>query len=134
MTETLNRTISPFRYDIVGSYLRPSWLKEAREQFKNGQITKEELTEVEDRAIIELIQQQEAAGLKAVTDGEFRRSWWHLDFFWGFNGIEKVNALGYQFANQHTRAETARLTESISGENHPFVEHYKFTREHTSGS
>lgn len=132
MTETLNRVISPFRYDIVGSYLRPSELKKAREQFKQGQLTRQELTEVEDRAIIELIQQQEAAGLKAVTDGEFRRSWWHLDFFWGFNGIDKVNALGYKFANQYTRAETARVSGTISGEGHPFVEHYKFTRKHTS--
>lgn len=132
MTTTIKRTTSPFRYDIVGSYLRPEALKEARKQFQNNEITVEELTKVEDQAIIELIKQQEAAGLKAVTDGEFRRSWWHLDFFWGFNGIEKVEELGYQFANQNTRAETARLNGGITGDNHPFVAHYNFTRQHTS--
>ena len=132
MTTTVKRPTSPFRYDIVGSYLRPETLKEARKKFQNGEISAEELSEVEDQAIIELIKQQEAAGLKAVTDGEFRRSWWHLDFFWGLNGIEKVDELGYQFADQKTRAETARVTGEITGTKHPFVEDYKFTRQHTA--
>lgn len=135
MTEKIKtkaRTTSPFRYDIVGSYLRPKTLKEARAAFQNNQITAEELRAVEDREIIDLIKKQEAAGLKAVTDGEFRRSWWHLDFFWGFNGISKFEEGGYQFADEHTRAETAKVTGLISGEKHPFVEDFKFTREHTS--
>ncbi len=83
MTEFTTRTTSPFRYDIVGSFLRPQELKEARAKFANGEITQADLTAVEDKAIINLIKQEEAAGLKAVTDGEFRRSYWHLDFFWG---------------------------------------------------
>ena len=63
MTTTIKRTTSPFRYDIVGSYLRPEALKEARKQFQNNEITVEELTKVEDQAIIELIKQQEAGGI-----------------------------------------------------------------------
>lgn len=132
MTTLTKRTRSPFRYDVVGSYLRPAELKDARAQFSDGEITKEDLKAVEDKVILELIQKQEAVGLKAVTDGEFRRSWWHLDFFWGLNGVEKVEDGGYQFHGEYTRAETARLSGPISGENHPFVEEFKFVRNHVS--
>ena len=135
MTEFTTRTTSPFRYDIVGSFLRPQELKEARAKFANGEITQADLTAVEDKAIINLIKQEEAAGLKAVTDGEFRRSWWHLDFFWGLNGVKKATLKeGYKFADEETRPETAQITGKVSGENHPFVEHFKFTQAHTSDS
>ena len=76
MTEFTKRTTSPFRFDIVGSFLRPKELKEARAKYQVGQITKAELTAIEDKTIIDLIKKEEAAGLHAVTDGEFRRSWW----------------------------------------------------------
>ena len=132
MTTITERTHSPFRYDVVGSFLRPDELKEARAKFANGEITQGELKVVEDKAIIDLIQKQEEAGLKAITDGEFRRSWWHLDFFWGLNGVEKVEEGGYQFHDEYTRAETARLSGKISGENHPFVEDFKFVNANIS--
>jgi len=129
----MTKTHSPFRYDVVGSFLRPDYLLKAREDFKNNEITKEELKDTEDRAIIELINRQEEIGLKAVTDGEFRRSWWHLDFFWGLHGIKKEAASeGYSFNGVETRAEAAVVTGKISGENHPFIDHFKFTRKHTS--
>ena len=67
-----NRTTSPFRYDIVGSFLRPAELKAAREKFANKEITKDELKAVEDKAIKELVEKESKAGLHAVTDGEFR--------------------------------------------------------------
>lgn len=127
------RTTSPFSYDIVGSFLRPDKLKEARTAFEAGEITQAELTKVEDEAIIDLINKQEKIGLKAVTDGEFRRSWWHLDFFWGLQGVEFfVPEHGYFFHGEETRPGTVIVTGKISGENHPFVEHFKFTRAHTS--
>lgn len=132
MTTLTERTHSPYRYDVVGSYLRPEELKEARLKFSEGSITQDELKAVEDKAIIDLIKKQEEVGVKAITDGEFRRSWWHLDFFWGLNGVEKVNDGGYQFHGEYTRAETARLTGPVSGENHPFVEDFKFVRDHAS--
>lgn len=127
------RTTSPFRYDVVGSFLRPSSLKRARDQFANHEINAVELKQVEDQSIIELLRREENAGLHAVTDGEFRRSWWHLDFFWGLQGVEKV-ALdsGYSFHDEETRAESARLTGLLSGANHPFVDHFKFTLKHAS--
>lgn len=127
------RTTSPFSYDIVGSFLRPDKLKAARTAFEADEITQAELTKVEDEAIIDLINKQEAAGLKAVTDGEFRRSWWHLDFFWGLQGVEfTIPEHGYFFHGEETRPGTVIVTGKISGEHHPFVEHFKFTRAHTS--
>ena len=106
MTEFTKRTTSPFRFDIVGSFLRPKELKEARAKYQVGQITKAELTAIEDKTIIDLIKKEEAAGLHAVTDGEFRRSWWHLDFIWGLEGIEQSTSnAGYEFHDETTRAE-----------------------------
>lgn len=126
-----NRTTSPFRFDVVGSFLRPAALKAARKQYAAGNIAAADLKQVEDQSIIELIKKEEAAGLQSITDGEFRRSWWHLDFFWGLNGVEKT-ALdqGYIFNDEETRAETARLSGKITGTNHPFVDHFKFLRAH----
>ena len=79
---------SPFRYDFVGSFLRPQALKNARAQFKAGEIDRAALTEVENAQIKLLIEKQKRAGFHAITDGEFRRSYWHLDFMWGFQGID----------------------------------------------
>lgn len=116
MADTKLKQQSPYRYDIVGSFLRPEALKQAREDFEQGNISAEELKEVEDQAIIDLIKKQEEVGLNAVTDGEFRRSWWHLDFFWGLNGVTKAASdKGYQFKDKETRAETARLTGKLGG-------------------
>ena len=133
MTEFTARTTSPFRFDIVGSFLRPQELKDARAKYAKGEISKPELTEVENHCIEDLIKKEEAAGLKAVTDGEFRRSWWHLDFFWGLGGVKKaILKEGYRFADEETRPETAQLTGKVTGENHPFVEYFKFVRDHVS--
>ena len=77
----------PFRADQVGSLLRPPELKAAREQFKNKQISLDQLKAAEDKAIRKVVQLQESAGLQAVTDGEFRRAFWHVDFLTGFDGI-----------------------------------------------
>src|SRR3974390_1686796 len=83
------RTKPPFRADHVGSLLRPPAIKEARAQFAAGKIDRAALREVEDREIERVIQKQEEVGLQSVTDGEFRRSWWHLDFLWGLDGVGK---------------------------------------------
>lgn len=78
----------PFRADHVGSLLRPQYLKEAREQVERGEITRDALRVIEDRAIREVVKLQEDAGLQSITDGEFRRAFWHVDFLSGFDGIE----------------------------------------------
>ena len=122
-----SETNAPFRCDIVGSFLRPDVLKQARADFEAGTIDAAQLKTVEDIAIRDLVAKQKAAGLKVITDGEFRRSYWHLDFMWGFHGIERrTSREGYQFHDEETTADTAVVTGPITGENHPFVEHFKF--------
>ena len=118
-----------FRCDIVGSFLRPDVLKQARADFNAGVIDAAQLKTVEDVAIRDLVAKQKAAGLKVVTDGEFRRSYWHLDFMWGFHGIERrTSREGYRFHDEKTTADTAVVVGPISGENHPFVDHFKFVQ------
>lgn len=120
---------APFRADVVGSFLRPDVLKQARADFAAGVIDEAALRAVEDEAIRDLVAKQKAAGLHVITDGEFRRSYWHLDFMWGLQGIERrTSRTGYQFHDEETTADTAVVTGKISGENHPFVEHFKFVK------
>lgn len=127
--QATHRTTAPFRYDFVGSFLRPEELKDARQSFETGEISSAALQAVEDKTIQSLIEKQKELGLKSITDGEFRRSWWHLDFMWGLAGVEKVVVdHGYNFNGVETRAESARLTGKLSGDNHPFIAHFKFVK------
>ncbi len=113
----------------MGSFLRPKAIKAARASFEQGKLSAHELKKVEDEKIVKLIEKQKEVGLKAVTDGEFRRSWWHLDFMWGLEGVEKKNsARGYQFHSIATRAETAALVGKIRFGDHPFLAHYEFLK------
>ena len=126
----MSQLSAPHRADIVGSFLRPARLHEARARFAAGEINAAALREVEDECITALIERQLAAGLQVITDGEFRRSYWHLDFTWGFQGVEHIELEhGYQFHETETTCGSCRLTGKISGENHPFVEHFKFVKQ-----
>ena len=130
MGKFTERTTAPFRYDIVGSFLRPQKLKEARAAFEKGELSQEQLTAVEDEAILDLVKKEKAAGLKSVTDGEFRRSYWHLDFMWGFEGIEHVHLEnGYFFHDEETRNDSARVSGKIRFAGHPFLAHFKFLKD-----
>lgn len=121
---------APFRADIVGSFLRPQEIKEARAAYEGGSINKEELRAVEDKSIATLISKQKKAGLKVITDGEFRRSYWHLDFMWGLNGVEHIELdRGYQFHGEETTKGSCAITGKITGEGHPFIEHFKFVKQ-----
>ncbi|MCO8287536.1 methionine synthase, partial [Tetragenococcus halophilus] len=75
------------KYDVVGSFLRPEEIKIARANYFNDEISLEELRQVEDQAIANLVDRQVSHGLKFVTDGEFRRRWWHLDWLKEFDGF-----------------------------------------------
>lgn len=116
--------------DLVGSFLRPEKLKKARADYEAGTIDVDELTQVEDEAILYVIAKQKELGFKAISDGEFRRSYWHLDFFWGFDGVEHVHmGQGYMFHGEETRDDSARLSGKISfSEHHPFLAHYAFLK------
>ena len=89
---------TPFRYDYVGSFLRPESVKEAKKQFEEGKISKDQLDTVINDAIRDVVAKQKAAGYHVITDGEFRRTYWHLDFMWGFEGVaHKQNGSGVPF-------------------------------------
>jgi 5-methyltetrahydropteroyltriglutamate--homocysteine methyltransferase len=130
----MKRTKPPFRADHVGSLLRPAVLHEARRKRAKGEITADELKAIEDREIERVIHKQEEVGLQAITDGEFRRSWWHLDFLWGLDGAEKhVMDTGIAFAGVTTRNEGVKVTGKLGMAGpHPMVEHFKFVKAHTS--
>ncbi|HEY9574774.1 MAG TPA: 5-methyltetrahydropteroyltriglutamate--homocysteine S-methyltransferase [Lachnospiraceae bacterium] len=121
---------APFRGDIVGSFLRPKELKEARAKFAKGEISQEILSELEDRLITELIQKQKEVGLSVITDGEFRRSSWHLDFMWAFEGVghEKTKT-GIPFHGEAALIDDTFLTGKLGVGEHPFVEHFKFVKQ-----
>lgn len=126
---------TPFRYDAVGSFLRPEFLKAARADFAAGKIDRATLTRVEDDAIKTLIFKQVAAGYLAVTDGEFRRSYWHLDFFWGLNGAEHAQGgSGNAFHEWLTKPDSVQLVGKLDGHNHPFIEHFKFMQQNIPAS
>jgi 5-methyltetrahydropteroyltriglutamate--homocysteine methyltransferase len=131
MMDTLKRP--PFRADHVGSLLRPAALHEARAKRAKGEIDAAELKAIEDREIERVIRKQEEAGLQSITDGEFRRSWWHLDFLWGLDGAEKhVMDAGIAFKGLATRNEGVQVTGRLGMAGpHPMVEHYKFVAAHT---
>ena len=129
----MKRTKPPFRADHVGSLLRPKALHDARAKRAKGEITAEQLKEIEDREIERVIKKQEEVGLQSVTDGEFRRSWWHLDFLWGLDGAEKhIMDAGVQFSGMKTRNEGVKVTGKLDMKApHPMVEHFKFLAAHT---
>lgn len=128
------RVTAPFRADIVGSFLRPEQLKQARARFEAGEITAQQLAETEDTCIRALVEKEISAGLQSVTDGEFRRSYWHLDFMWGFEGIKHVvHEHGYFFHAEETRADSAQVCGKISFKDHPFLRHFRFLKETVNG-
>jgi len=126
------RTQPPFRADHVGSILRTAPLKEARAKREKGEITAAQLKEVEDREIEKVIKKQEEIGLKLATDGEFRRSWWHYDFFGMLDGVEvREVQSGIQFQGVQTKAQAPHVVGKLGFSKHPMLEHFRFLKAHT---
>ncbi len=106
----------PARYDHVGSFLRPAYLLEAREQKAKGQITPEQLRAVEDKAITEIVQFQQDVGLKAITDGEFRRTYFHIDFLEQLGGVvtDVPVAVTQPDGSVHLAPPVIRVTDKVT--------------------
>ncbi|MEN3754243.1 cobalamin-independent methionine synthase II family protein [Mangrovibacter yixingensis] len=125
----MQRPEAPFRAEIVGSFLRPDTIKQAREAFAAGNLSAEALRQCEDDAIRQVVEQQCACGLHVVTDGEFRRAWWHFDFFDGLQGVERFESdHGIQFNGVQTKAHGIRVTGKLGFGEHPMLEDFRYLK------
>ena len=116
-------------FDTVGSFLRPEKLKEARAAFERGEISFEAFDETKKKCIVELVEKEKKAGLYYITDGEFNRKFWHLDFFWGFEGIAHEKEGGaVQFNGVVADLEKTYLTGKIKAKEHPFIKDFAFVK------
>jgi len=128
----MKRTKPPFRADHVGSFLRPQAIHEGRAKHDKKEITDAQLKQIEDREIHDVIRKQEAVGLQLATDGEFRRSWWHFDFFGMLDGVEIYELdHGIQFRGVQTKPLSIRVVGKLGFSNHPMLEHFKFLKANT---
>lgn len=120
---------APFRAEVVGSFLRPDDIKVARQQFSRGELSAPQLRAIEDEAIRRVVEQQCACGLHVVTDGEFRRAWWHFDFFDGLQGVERYDSQqGIQFNGVQTKAHGVRVTGKLAFGDHPMLEDFCYLK------
>ena len=128
------RLTPPFRADHVGSLLRTAPLKEARAKRERGDIGAEELKAVEDDEIRKVIKRQEDIGLRAVTDGEFRRAFWNYDFLGGLDGVEAyLGERKIKFQGPNPKPMMLRVTGKLGTfSGHPMLDHFKFVAAHTT--
>ncbi len=119
-----------FHFDHVGSYLRPQELKEAREQFSEGKISQADLLAVQDKLVKDLVHHEVENGLQVVSDGEFGRSWWHLDFLWNLTGLESyLQKDSYKFHGAKTRTTNVRINGKIAeNPEHPFYRDFQYLK------
>lgn len=126
----MSKLQTPFRYDFVGSFLRPQALKDAKAAYRDGKITKEEFDKVVNEEITKVVEKQKELGFHAITDGEFRRTFWHLDFMWGFDGVAHENTgNGVKFDAELAVLDDTYLVGKIKAKAHPFVEYFKFLKQ-----
>ena len=126
----MSKLQSPFRYDYVGSFLRPQALKDAKAAFAEGKISEEELDNTINEEIRKVVAKQKELGFHVITDGEFRRTFWHLDFMWGFEGVEhKATGSGVQFNGELAVLDETYLVGKIRAKKHPFVEYFRFLKQ-----
>ncbi len=126
----MSKLQTPFRYDFVGSFLRPQALKDAKTSFKAGKISEAEYDKVVEEEIAKVVAKQKELGFHVITDGEFRRSFWHLDFMWGLEGVEhKETGNGVEFNGELAVLDDTYLVGKIKAKTHPFVEYFKFLKQ-----
>ncbi|HXJ01522.1 MAG TPA: 5-methyltetrahydropteroyltriglutamate--homocysteine S-methyltransferase [Micropepsaceae bacterium] len=129
------RLAPPFRADHVGSLLRTAAVKDARARREKGEIEVAKLKQIEDREIEKIVEKQREIGLQSATDGEFRRAWWHFDFYGKLQGVELRDvAAGIQFQGVQTKAQAPHIVGPLGfPTDHPMVEHFRFLKAHTRG-
>ena len=126
----MSKLQEPFRYDYVGSFLRTEELKKATTQYKESKITKEVYDNIVNEEIAKLVAKQKELGYHVITDGEFRRTYWHLDFMWGFEGVaHEQTGSGVQFDGELASLEDTYLVGKIKAKKHPFVEYFKYLKQ-----
>ncbi|SFQ32855.1 5-methyltetrahydropteroyltriglutamate--homocysteine S-methyltransferase [Salibacterium halotolerans] len=126
---SITSTKPPFRADHVGSLLRTEPIKDARERFENGDIDKQALRDIEDQEITKIVEKQKEAGIPAVTDGEFRRGWWHYDFLAELDGVEEYEAeSGIPFKGVETKARAIRIVGNIDFNEHSMIDDFRFLK------
>ena len=124
---------APFRADHVGSLLRPPELHEARARAARGEIDRAALRAVEDRSIRAAVALQESVGLQSVTDGEFRRDWWHIDFIRGFDGVEtSTQSFGVKFQGADEQPPLMKVTGRIRRTRPSMLDHFTFLKSATT--
>lgn len=123
------RTKPPFRADMVGSLLRSQRLKDAREKQAAGTLDASALARIEDEEIAKLVQKQEDVGLQAVTDGEYRRAFWHFDFLENLTGVRGIETEGIAFKGVATKGHGVRVVGKIDfPDNHPHLNHFRYLK------
>ncbi|MCR5772174.1 MAG: 5-methyltetrahydropteroyltriglutamate--homocysteine S-methyltransferase [Butyrivibrio sp.] len=126
----MSKVTTPCRYDFVGSFLRPQRLKDAKADFANGKISQTELDLIVNDEITKVVNKQKELGFHVITDGEFRRTFWHLDFMWGFEGVaHEATGNGVAFDAELAVLDDTYLVGKIKAKAHPFVEYYKFLKQ-----
>jgi methionine synthase II (cobalamin-independent) len=126
------RNKPPFRADHVGSFLRPPELLAARDRYKKGEIDKAALRAVEDAAIRDIVRMQEELGLQGITDGEFRRTFFHIDFLEQLEGVSTSGGLTVHFHSAKGEVDFAppvlKVTGKVRHAKPIFVDDFKFTK------
>lgn len=126
----MSKLKTPFRYDFVGSFLRPQALKDAKAAYQDGKISRDEFDHVVNEEIKKVVEKQKELGFHVITDGEFRRTFWHLDFMWGFEGVSHENTgNGVKFNAELAVLDDTYLVGKIRAKAHPFVEYFKFLKQ-----
>ena len=126
----MSKLQEPFRYDYVGSFLRTEELKKATTQYNENKITKEVYDNIVNEEIAKLVAKQKELGYHVITDGEFRRTYWHLDFMWGFEGVaHEETGSGVQFDGELASLEDTYLVGKIKAKKHQYVEYFKYLKQ-----
>lgn len=126
----MSKLQEPFRYDYVGSFLRTEELKKATTQYNENKVTKEVYDNIVNEEIAKLVAKQKELGYHVITDGEFRRTYWHLDFMWGFEGVaHEQTGSGVQFDGELASLEDTYLIGKVKTKKHPFVEYFRYLKQ-----